>query len=295
MGKRDRQARKERKARKEKERQERKARKAAKGNKSGGGNKRRKEPVLAEGGIPMPGRKGRDPFYLTVMPIQNELLKLHRVLKENNERVIVIFEGRYAAGKESMIERFCEFMLPKGLKTFDLRPADETEQGQWYFQRFIKELPKAGDVAFFNRSWYTRAWVDPVTGACSDADQAAAMAFIPSFEKALMDEGFKIFKFWLSISPSEQKARMEAWQDSLESWRFDNMELDSPEKREEFTIAKEAMLAGTSQSGAPWIVVDANNQQQAQINTLRYFISQFDYPEKREDLLKYDEQIIKSA
>ncbi|MBF0620950.1 MAG: polyphosphate kinase 2 [Magnetococcales bacterium] len=276
-----------------KEREERKARKAAK---RGGkrGNKQPKAPKTIEGGIPVPGRKARDPFYTTIMPIQNELLKLHTKLKDDNERVMVIVEGRATAGKAALIKRFTEFMLPKGVGTFRKDPPTETEAQEWYFQRFMREIPAAGQVMFYNRSYYTRAWVDAVTGACSETEVDQAMAFIPALEKTLMDAGVKIIKLWLSVSAGEQKSRVEALKGTVNAWQVEeNMNYDTLDNREAFTAARDKMFAATSQEGAPWVVIDANDEKQMQINALQYFTSLFDYDEKRTDLLSYDEQIIK--
>lgn len=291
MGKRSRKEREERKARKE--RKERKARKARKEAKASKRTKAPKQPVVIEGGIPMPGRKSRDPFYTTIMPVQLELLKLHNQLKDDGERVMVIIEGRATAGKAALVERFSEFMLPKGLGSFHKDPPDAVEASEWYFQRFTRELPPAGQVKFFNRSYYTRAWVDGVTGACTAEQADAALEFIPQFEKALMRAGVKVIKLWLSVSASEQKSRIEAFKGTVNAWQLENMDYDTLENRDAFTESRDRMFAATSQEGAPWVVIDANNEKQAQINALQYLTSLWDYPEKRADLLQYDAQIVR--
>ncbi len=283
-----------RKSRERKERKERKARKARKAEKAAA-PKTAKAPVLAEGGIPMPGRKSRDPYYLTMMPIQLELLKLHRHLAETGERVVVIFEGRYAAGKTAMIETFTEFMLPKHVYETIWRPAEDNETTQWYFQRFISELPHAGQVQLCHRGYYTRAWVESTNGTCTPEQAQQADTFIRCMEEAITGDGIKVFKYWLSVSEEEQKKRMDAWKGSLVAWKLDHLDLDDPANRDALTAAKEAMFAKTSTDNAPWMVVDANDEKLARIACLSHFINSFDYPEKNADILKVDEGVVRRA
>ena len=257
--------------------------------------KRAKPSRMAEGGIPLPGRKAADPYYRTIMPIQLEMLKLHNHLVDNNERVMVIFEGRHAAGKTAMIKTFSEYMLPKHNATSTWRPAEDNEKTQWYFQRFMADLPHAGQLVFFDRSYYTRAWVESTNATCSPEEAEQADAFISGLEKSLTDAGVKIYKYWLSISAEEQKSRIKAWKGSLVKWKLDHMDLDNPARRDALTAAKEAMFAKTSTDAAPWFVVDANDEKNAQIACMKHFVGSFDYPEKRADLLQAEASPVKRA
>ncbi len=213
--------------------------------------------------------------------LQIELVKLQKWVYTEKKRVVIIFEGRDAAGKGGNIRRFSEHLNPRSINLVALTKPTEVEQGQWYFQRYIKELSNPGEIVFFDRSWYNRAVVEPVMGFCTDDQYNRFMVQVPEFEHMLYEDGVKIIKFWFSISKEEQKSRFDArLKTPLKRWKFSPVDQKGQELWDTYTFYKEQMFSKTHTAYCPWITVKANDKKVARLETMRYVLSQFDYPGK---------------
>ncbi|MFD0761992.1 polyphosphate kinase 2 [Lutibacter aestuarii] len=217
--------------------------------------------------------------------LQIELVKLQQWVSKNKKRVAIIFEGRDAAGKGGNIRRFTEHLNPRSMRVVALTKPTEVEQGQWYFRRYIKELPNAGEIVFFDRSWYNRAVVEPVMGFCNDAQYQNFMVQVPEFEHMLYEDGLILIKFWFSISKDEQLARFNARLGTpLKRWKFSPVDRKGQELWNKYTHYKEQMYSRTHTSYSPWITVKANDKKIARLECIRYVLSQFNYDGKGEAL-----------
>lgn len=215
--------------------------------------------------------------------LQIELLKLQNWILKNKKRVVVVFEGRDAAGKGGAIRRFQRYLNPRSTRVVALNKPTDIELGQWYFRRHVKELPNPGEIVFFDRSWYNRAVVEPVMGFCDKSEYEEFMRQVPEFEHMLFETGVNIIKLWFSISRGEQKKRFNARKtDPLKQWKLSPVDLKSQELWEEWTQYKEAMFSRTHTSFAPWIIVKSDNKRQARLESIRFVLSQFEYA-KRDD------------
>ena len=213
--------------------------------------------------------------------LQIELVKLQQWVSNNKKRVVIIFEGRDAAGKGGNIRRFTEHLNPRSMNLVALSKPTEIERGQWYFRRYIKELSNPGEIVFFDRSWYNRAVVEPVMGFCDDEQYNRFMLQVPEFEHMLYEDGVKIIKFWFSISKEEQKARFEArLQNPLKRWKFSPVDQKGQELWDKYTFYKEQMFSKTHTTYCPWIIIGANDKKVARLECMRYVLSQFEYPDK---------------
>ncbi len=213
--------------------------------------------------------------------LQIELVKLQQWVSKNKKRVIVIFEGRDAAGKGGNIKRFSEHLNPRSMRTIALTKPTEIEQGQWYFERYIKELPNPSEIVFFDRSWYNRAVVEPVMGFCTNDQYRKFMKQVPEFEHMLYEDGIKIIKFWFSISKDEQQKRFESrLQNPLKRWKYSPVDKEGQERWDDYTKYKDQMFSGTHTTYSPWIIVQANDKKSARLEAMRYVLSQFDYDGK---------------
>lgn len=215
--------------------------------------------------------------------LQVELVKLQQWVSKHDKRVIVIFEGRDAAGKGGNIRRFSEHLNPRSMRTVALTKPTETERGQWYFERYIKELPNPGEIVLFDRSWYNRAVVEPVMGFCDGNQYKKFMTQVPEFEHMLYEDGIKIIKFWFSISKSVQQKRFESRLKSpLKRWKYSPVDKEGQERWDEYTKYKERMFSGTHTTYSPWIIVKADYKRIARLESMRYVLSQFEYEGKDE-------------
>ena len=215
--------------------------------------------------------------------LQIELVKLQRWVLKNNQRVVVIFEGRDAAGKGGNIRRFVEHLNPRTTRTVALNKPTEIERGQWYFMRYIKELPNPGEIVFFDRSWYNRAVVEPVMGFCDDIQYSDFMTQVPEVEHMLYEDGIKIIKFWYSISKDVQNKRFNGrLENPLKRWKFSPVDKKGQQLWDKYTIYKEKMFSSTHTTYCPWIIVKANDKKTARLESMRYVLSKFDY-EGKED------------
>ena len=215
--------------------------------------------------------------------LQIELVKLQQWVANTNKRVAVIFEGRDAAGKGGNIRRFMEHLNPRSTRLVALNKPTEVEKGQWYFQRYIKELPNPGEIVFFDRSWYNRAVVEPVMGFCSEAQYKKFLVQVPEFEHMLYEDGVIVIKFWLSITKDEQLKRFDARNDNpLKRWKFSPVDKKGQELWDKYTYYKDEMFSKTHTTYCPWIIIKTNDKKTARLEGIRYVLSQFDYRGKNE-------------
>ncbi|MGB0880039.1 MAG: polyphosphate kinase 2 [Polaribacter sp.] len=215
--------------------------------------------------------------------LQIELVKLQQWISKNRKRVAIIFEGRDAAGKGGNIRRFMEHLSPRSSRLVALNKPTIIEKGQWYFQRYIKELPNPGEIVFFDRSWYNRAVVEPVMGFCSETQYKEFLVQVPEFEHMMYEDGVIIIKFWLSISKEEQLKRFESRkQNPLKRWKFSPVDQKSQELWDTYTFYKEKMFSKTHTTYSPWNIIKTNDKKTARLEAMRHVLSQFDYEDKKE-------------
>lgn len=213
--------------------------------------------------------------------LQMELLKLQAWVKETGQRIVVIFEGRDAAGKGGAIKRFTEHLNPRGARVIALEKPSVQEAGQWYFQRYISHLPTAGEIVLMDRSWYNRAGVERVMGFCTDAEYKEFMRQAPEMERHLVNSGVHIVKFWFSVSQEEQRRRFkERKLHPLKQWKLSPIDLASLDKWDDYTKAKENMFYHTDTSECPWIVIKSDCKKRARLNAMRYILNKLDYTGK---------------
>ncbi len=229
--------------------------------------------------------------------LQVELLKYQNHVKEKGLKVIMIFEGRDAAGKGGTIKRITEHLNPRGAKIVALAKPNEQERTQWYFQRYAEHLPSAGEIVLFDRSWYNRAMVEPVMGFCSDEEYQKFLNDAPVFEKMIIDKDTKIFKFYFSISKEEQALRLrERENDPLKQYKLSPIDQLAQKLWDEYTLAKQKMLKATNTKYAPWTVVKSDNKKKARINIIKHILNHVDYPNKiSSDEIAVDKNIIINA
>lgn len=213
--------------------------------------------------------------------LQVELLKLQAWAKETGQRIVILFEGRDAAGKGGTIKRMMEHLNPRGARVVALEKPSEVERGQWYFQRYVQHLPTAGEIVLFDRSWYNRAGVERVMGFCSDAEYQEFMRQAPQFERQLVRSGVHLIKFWFSVSREEQRRRFkERKAHPLKQWKLSPIDLASLDKWDDYTKAKEAMFFETDTADAPWTVIKSDCKKRARLNAMRYLLQKLPYTNK---------------
>jgi len=233
------------------------------------------------GGYPYANLMSRKRYEKQKYLLQVELLKLQAWVKETGQRVVIVFEGRDAAGKGGTIKRFMEHLNPRGARVVALEKPTDVERGQWYFQRYVQHLPTAGEIVLFDRSWYNRAGVERVMGFCTDAEHAEFLHQAPEFERNLARSGVHLIKFWFSVSQEEQRRRFnERERHPLKQWKLSPIDLASFDKWEEYSEAKETMFLHTDTSDAPWTVIKSDCKKRARINTLRYVLHTMPYTGK---------------
>jgi polyphosphate kinase 2 len=232
-------------------------------------------------GYPYDERMSRAEYERHKRLLQIELLKLQYWVKDAGEKVVLLFEGRDAAGKGGTIKRFMEHLNPRGARVVALDKPSERERTQWYFQRYIEHLPAAGEIVFFDRSWYNRAGVERVMGFASAAEYLEFMREAPELERMLVRSGIRLIKLWFSVSRSEQRTRFLIRRiDPVRQWKLSPIDLQSLDRWDDYTEAKEAMFFYTDTADAPWTVIKSNDKKRARIGALRYVLSRFDYPDK---------------
>jgi polyphosphate kinase 2 len=234
-----------------------------------------------QGGYPYRNLMLRKSYEKAKYGLQVELLKLQNWTKERKQKVVILFEGRDAAGKGGAIKRFMEHLNPRGARVVALEKPSEAERGQWYFQRYVQNLPTAGEITLFDRSWYNRAGVERVMGFCSDEEYREFMRQAPEFERNLTRSGLHLIKFWFSVSREEQRRRFKERQvHPLKHWKLSPIDLASLDKWEEYTKAKESMFQHTDTADAPWTVIKSDCKKRARLNAMRYLLHRLPYDGK---------------
>jgi polyphosphate kinase 2 len=220
-------------------------------------------------------------YEVELSQLQTELVSLQNWVVENKLRVAILFEGRDAAGKGGAIKRFKEHLNPRSMRVVALSKPTDDERGQWYFRRYIKELPEPGEIVFFDRSWYNRAVVEPVMGFCNEKQYGQFMVQVPEFEHMLYEDGVIILKFWFSISKQEQKKRFEdRLANPLKKWKFSPVDMKGQELWDKYTYYKEQMFSKTHTTFSPWIIVKTNDKKEARLESIRYLLSKIEYQGK---------------
>ena len=234
-----------------------------------------------DGGYPYKNLMLRRNYERQKYQLQVELLKLQAWVKETKQKVVILFEGRDAAGKGGTIKRFMEHLNPRGARVVALEKPTEFERGQWYFQRYVSQLPTAGEIVMFDRSWYNRAGVERVMGFCTPQEYAEFMRQVPEFERMLVRNGTHLIKFWFSVSRDEQRRRFkERRVHPLKQWKLSPIDKASLDKWDDYTHAKEAMFFSTDTADAPWIVIKSDCKKRARLNAMRYVLHRLAYGQK---------------
>ncbi len=259
---------------------------------------RRRDPdairrAFETGEYPYQTRMPSKDYEANMLELQVELLKAQRWIKEVGERIVMMFEGRDAAGKGGTIKRFMEHLNPRGARVVALEKPSERERTQWYFQRYVEHLPSAGDIVFFDRSWYNRAGVERVMGFSSPNEYLEFMRQCPDLERMLVRSGIRLYKYWFSVTREEQYRRFKAREtDPLKQWKLSPIDLASLDKWDDYTEAKEAMFFYTDTADAPWTIIKSDDKKRARLNTMQHFLSTLDYPNKDRSVVKGPDPLI---
>lgn len=228
--------------------------------------------------------------------LQVELLKVQEWVRETGQKIVLIFEGRDAAGKGGTIKRFMEHLNPRGAQVVALEKPTDRERSQWFFQRYIEHLPAAGEMVFFDRSWYNRAGVERVMGFCSPTEYLEFMRECPELERMMVRSDIKLFKYWFSVTQEEQARRFASREHMpLKRWKLSPIDRQSFDKWDDYTEAKEAMFFYTDTADAPWTVVKSNDKKRARLGCMRHFLSNLDYPQKDYDVVGEPDPLIVGA
>jgi polyphosphate kinase 2 len=242
---------------------------------------------------PYDERLVRDLYEREKRLLQIELLKLQNWVKETGEKIVILFEGRDAAGKGGTIKRFMEHLNPRGASVVALEKPSERERSQWYFQRYVAHLPSAGEIVLFDRSWYNRAGVERVMGFVDSRDYLEFMRQAPDLERMLVRSGIRLIKLWFSVSRTEQRTRFVIRQvDPVRQWKLSPMDLQSLDKWDDYTEAKEAMFFYTDTADAPWTVVKSNDKKRARLEAMRHVLSRFPYQGKDREIVGVPDPLI---
>jgi len=246
---------------------------------------------------PYPEQMKNSEYLEEIELLQIQLVKMQAWVKEVGERIVLIFEGRDAAGKGGTIQRFTENLNPRGAKVVALAKPSDTERGQWYFQRYIERLPTKGEIVFFDRSWYNRAGVEHVMGFCTPHEYLEFMRQTPEFERMMVRSGIRFYKFWFSVSREEQLRRfLGRAKDPLKQWKLSPMDVESLGRWESYTKAKEAMLFYTDTADAPWTIVRSDDKKRARLNAIKHILHTIPYDGKDTDVVTApDSHIVGSA
>ena len=234
-----------------------------------------------KGGYPYKNRLSRKNYERQKYDLQVELLKFQAWVKMSQQRVVILFEGRDAAGKGGTIKRFMEHLNPRGARVVALEKPTESEKGQWYFQRYVQNLPTNGEIVLFDRSWYNRAGVEKVMGFCTDDEYAEFLRQVPEFERMLVKSGIHLIKFWFSVSRKEQRRRFKERENHpLKQWKLSPVDMASLHKWDAYTRAKEAMFFHTDTADAPWTVIKSDCKKRARLNAMRFVLQKLEYQGK---------------
>lgn len=255
--------------------------------------KRAEKGEILNPNYPHSERLARKVYEKDLHNLQIELAKLQAAMQESGERIVIVFEGRDAAGKGGTIKRFRENLNPRSARVVALPKPTETERGQWYFQRYVDHLPTAGEMAFFDRSWYNRGVVEKVFGFCSDVERERFFHQVIPFEAALVDDGIRLFKFWLNVGRAEQLRRfLDRESDPLKQWKLSRIDVEGLRKWDAYTAAIQETLERTHIATAPWTVLRSDDKRRARLNAIRSVLHTIDYARKDEKKIgKIDNQI----
>ena len=233
------------------------------------------------GEYPYAEKLSRKDYEAEKAALQVELLKAQHWIQETNQKCVMLFEGRDAAGKGGTIKRFMEHLNPRQARVVALNKPTDEERGQWFFQRYVKHLPTAGEIVLYDRSWYNRAGVERVMDFCAPNEYLEFMRQTPEFERMLTRSGIHLFKYWFSVTRDEQRRRFASREnDPLKQWKLSPIDRASLDKWEDYTEAKEAMFFYTDTADAPWTVIRSNDKKRARINCMKHFLSSLNYPDK---------------
>ena len=240
-----------------------------------------KKKIFKDANYPYPTKMKRDEYEKIKQQLQIELLKMQGWVKETGQRVVILCEGRDAAGKGGTIKRIMEHLNPRGARVVALEKPTAEESGQWYFQRYIKHMPTSGEIVLFDRSWYNRAGVERVMGFCTRTEYLEFMRQAPELERMLARRGIKLFKLWFSVSRNEQFRRFQSRKlDPLKQWKLSPVDMASLDKWQNYTEAKEAMFFYTDTADAPWTVVKSDCKKRARLNAMKFLLNSLDYDNK---------------
>ena len=239
----------------------------------------------------------RDRYSAQLRSLQIELLKAQRWARDESERVLILFEGRDAAGKGGAIKRFTEHLNPRGGRVVALTKPNETERTQWYFQRYVAHLPAGGEIVLFDRSWYNRAGVEHVMGFCTAREHAEFLRQVPDFERSLVDSGIHLFKLWFTVSRQEQRKRFESRrQDPLKQWKLSPIDEASIDRFDDYTEARDSMLLATDTHPAPWTIVNSNEKKRARLESIRTVLHALPYADKDHEIaFEPDPHVVRPA
>jgi len=233
------------------------------------------------GAYPYADRLSRRTYEAQKARLQAELLKVQKWVGETGERIVMLFEGRDAAGKGGTIKRFTEHLNPREARVVALNKPTDEERGEWYFQRYVRHLPTAGEIVLYDRSWYNRAGVERVMGFCEPHEYLEFMRQTPELERMLTRSGIRLYKYWFSVTQDEQRRRFASREtDPLKQWKLSPIDRASLDKWDDYTEAKEAMFFYTDTADAPWTVVKSDDKKRARLNCMLHFLSTLDYPGK---------------
>ncbi|WP_069173939.1 polyphosphate kinase 2 [Streptomyces griseus] len=245
---------------------------------------------------PYARKVGRREYERVKRVLQIEMLKLQRWTKDTGARIVVVCEGRDAAGKGGTIQRFTERLNPRGARIVALDKPTDRERGQWYFQRYVSHLPAPGEIVFFDRSWYNRAGVERVMGFCTQAEYELFLRQAPDFEQMLVDDGIILVKFWFSVSRAEQRTRFAIRQvDPVRQWKLSPTDIDSLDRWDDYTTAKIDMFRATDTPHAPWTVVKSNDKRRARLEAMRSILARIDYAAKDPEAVGRPDPLIVGA
>ncbi|MYC65350.1 MAG: polyphosphate kinase 2 [Acidobacteriia bacterium] len=237
--------------------------------------------LFETGEYPYQRKLARKPYERQKAALQVELLKVQDWVKATNQKIVVLFEGRDAAGKGGTIKRFTEHLNPRGARVVALDKPTDAERTEWFFQRYIRHLPRGGEIVLFDRSWYNRSGVERVMGFCNAREYLEFIRQAPELERMLVRSGIQLFKYWFSVTREEQKRRFEAREkDALRQWKLSPVDRQSLNKWDEYTAAKEAMFFYTDTADAPWTIVKSDDKKRARLNCMRHFLAALPYTNK---------------
>jgi polyphosphate kinase 2 len=253
--------------------------------------------ALASGDFPYSDRMKSDDYEKQLEALQIELVHMLASVRKNRERVVIVFEGRDAAGKGGAINRLTAHLNPRSARVIALSKPTETEAGQWYFQRYLAHMPTAGEIAIFDRSWYNRAGVEPVFGFCTPEQTEHFLEETPHVESMLARDGIRLIKIFLSIGREMQMKRLhKRWRDPLARWKLSDIDFQAIEKFDDYSRAYDAMLAATDRAEAPWTIIRANDKRRARLETIRHVLLSLDYEGKDKKAVgEADDRIVLSA